>query len=565
VNATYGGVPVRVFLEEYTEIPVGTCVGVTITQYPHGMGGEYAGYVSEVFDGDARVTAEIDRAVFARGLPQEFPPPVQREAEALPEEVAEKDKKGREDWTQLPFVTIDGEDARDFDDAVCLVPHGKGMRLYVAVADVSHYVKPGRPLDEEARQRGTSAYFPDRVIPMLPERLSNGLCSLNPNVDRLVMGVWFNIKKDGAIGKSGMAEAVIHSHARLTYTQVSRLLEEEEGEKPPAAFHDMLRGLSKITDRLHKERVNGGALDLEMAEAWFEITGDGSGIAAIHSRSRTPATGLIEECMLLANKTVARRYLDAKLPTLFRVHEDPDTEKIAAFFRTAGLSTQLGSDVTGKRIQEVLNEVKEPRRRQVLQGLLLRALQKARYGPECLGHFGLAFDAYLHFTSPIRRYPDLIVHRLARAHLLPGKKLPGSTDKLHEELAEMGTETSGLERRALEAEREIGDALKARYMEDHVGEVFRGVVTSAIPRGVFIRLGDLPVDGFLSVDAFPSAQFEYDPDRMWFREPRSNQRISLGQEIDVLVARARMEDRRIDLELTDAGLRLTDSDETSVN
>ena len=560
VQGKYGGIPVRVYLEEYTELPTGASVGVEITQYPSDSFGEYVGRIIEEFDPKARVTSEIERTIFSRGLPGPFPRSVEEQSEGLPDQVPEKDKKGREDWTSLPFVTIDGEDARDFDDAVCLVPHGKGRRLYVAVADVSHYVREGSPLDEEARLRGTSAYFPDRVIPMLPEKLSNGLCSLNPHVDRLVMGVWFDIRKDGSIGRSQVAEAVIHSHARLTYTQVARLLRKEEGEKPPEEFHDMLRELSTLTDRLFKERLGAGALDLEVPEAWFEISEDGSAVSQVKSRSRTPATGLIEECMLLANRTVARCFLDAELPSLFRIHEDPDEEKIAAFFRTAGVGFDSGAKVDGIAVQKALNEVENPRRRMVLQGLLLRALQKARYGPDCLGHFGLAFEAYLHFTSPIRRYPDLVVHRLARRHLLPGKKKPKNVGKLTDELGEMGTESSALERRALEAEREIGDALKARYMEDYVGEEFRGMVTSMIPRGLFIRLGDLPVDGFLSTDAFPSAQFDFDPERMWFLEPRSKQKIQLGQELVVVIGRARMEERKIDLELTDLGLKLPPED-----
>jgi ribonuclease R len=335
---------------------------------------------------------------------------------------------------------------------------------------------------------------------------------------------------------------------------VTRLLDGEEGEKPPEAHHDMIRQLSVIATKLHKERIGAGALDLEVAEAWFSISEDGASIDSIQGRTRTVATGLIEECMLLANRTVAQAFLNAEIPSVFRVHEDPDPEKIAAFFRMAGIGGKGGGEFDGGAIQNALSNVEDDSRRKVLQGLLLRALQKARYAPECLGHFGLAFTAYLHFTSPIRRYPDLVVHRLVRSHLLPGMKGPKKVEELRQKLSEVCTETSLLERRALEAERDIGDALKARYMEDYVGEEFDGLITSMIGRGLFIRLGDLPVDGFLAADDLPSPNFTFDPEKMWFLESRSNQSIRLGQTVRVLVTKARMEDRRVDLALAEGGL-----------
>ena len=564
VDATYGAIPIRVFLEEWTEARPGDVVGVEITHYPKDSRDEYVGIVTESFDDEARVTAEIDRLVYARDLPSTFPPEVSAQANGLPEEVNEEDKGGnRKDWRDLPFVTIDGEDARDFDDAVCLVPHGKGRRLYVAVADVSHYVQEGSPLDQEARQRGTSIYFPDRVIPMLPERLSNGLCSLNPHVDRLVMAVWFDLRNDGSIGKSGVEEAVIHSHARLTYTQVARLLNGEEGEQPPEEFHSMIRDLADVSERLYKKRVGAGALDLEVPEAGFSISEDGARVESVQTRTRTDATGLIEECMLLANRTVAQRFIDAEIPSAFRVHEDPDAEKIRSFFRSAGIHLENDTEYTGADIQGALRRVDDPDRRLVLQGLLLRALQKARYTPECLGHFGLAFHAYLHFTSPIRRYPDLLVHRLARAYLLPGKRKPEEVDGLFEKLSELTTEASSLERRALECERTVADALKAGFMEEYEGEEFVGMVTSMIPRGLFIRLGDYPIDGFLPVDELPSANFEMDTENMRLVESGTNEAIGLGRKIRVVVARSSMQDRRIDLVLTDEGLARVEPD--SVN
>ncbi len=555
VAASYGGNPIQVYLEEYTSEPVGSSVGIVLTKYPVDSRDDYVGYVEETFDEKARVTTEIDRTVYQRNLPLAFPDDVMAEANALPDEIREEDKAGREDWTELPFVTIDGADARDFDDAVCLVPKGKGIRLYVAVADVSHYVREGTALDREALERGTSVYFPDRVLPMLPEKLSNGLCSLNPHVERLVEASWFDFDASGKIVKTGLAEAVIRSHARLTYDQVQRLLDGSQEDLPPTEYHEMIRRIAEVATGLFEARKRKGALDLEVPEAGFSISEDGAEVESVSSRTRTNATGLIEECMLLANRTVAEAFIRRAIPSMFRIHEDPDPDKIAAFFRMAGVSGSVaGEKVDGNQIASALQVVSEPSRRQVLQGLLLRALQKARYGPECLGHFGLAFEAYLHFTSPIRRYPDLVVHRLVRQYLLDDSKHPSNPEKLAEALGEIARQCSTLERRALESERDIHDALKARYMEDRVGDEFDGVITSMIARGFFIRLGDYPIDGFLRDDALPDANFAFDPERMWFLNGATGERIRLGQTIRVQLVRSSMEERRIDLDLTEWGL-----------
>jgi ribonuclease R len=530
----------------------GQIVTVEIIEYPT-RNRQAIGRVIEILGDHMAPGMEIDIAIRNYDLPQVWSDAVELEIQQYNELVREQDKRGREDLTQLPLVTIDGEDARDFDDAVYCERKGKGFRLIVAIADVSHYVKPGTALDAEARHRGNSVYFPERVIPMLPEILSNGLCSLNPLVDRLCMACEMDIAPNGVLKKYRFFPAVMHSHARLTYTKVAAMLVEQDAglRMQYQELVPHLETLYALFQVLLAARNKRGAIDFESTETRI-VFGEDRKIERIIPVVRNDAHRLIEECMLMANVAAADYLQSHEIPALYRNHEPPGQEKLTdlrEFLAELGLSLGGGEEPEPKHYTKLLEQIKGRRDAHLIQTVLLRSLRQAMYGADNLGHFGLAFDAYAHFTSPIRRYPDLLVHRAIR-HLLSKQKL-SEFNYGHADMENLGDHCSMTERRADEATRDATDWLKCEYMLDKLGSEFDGIITSVTNFGIFVELSEIYVEGLVHVTALRQDYYHYDPIHHRMIGERSNKIYRLGDPVRVVVARVDLDERKIDFELTD--------------
>ena len=494
---------------------------------------------------------EIEIALRKHDLPHEFSPAAKRQATRLPTEVRAADRKGRVDVTNLPLVTIDGETAKDFDDAVYCERAGKGFRLVVAIADVSHYVRDGDALDADARERGTSVYFPRRVIPMLPEELSNELCSLKGGVDRLCMVCDMAIDGDGTITGYRFYPAVMHSRARLTYNQVwdwlSQPAQAKSGDAKALLPHlQNLHALYKLLSAARKQR---GAIDFDTIELELKFDTHGK-IEAIVPVVRNDAHRLIEECMLAANVCTAGYLLAQKHSALFRVHEGPTPEKLEAlkeFLASSGLSLSGGDDPAPADYAKLLEQIRGRPDFNLLQTVLLRSLQQAVYTPENVGHFGLGYDAYTHFTSPIRRYPDLLIHRCVKACLAGQRYSPGGATWV-----ELGAHCSLTERRADDATRDVENWLKCYYMQDRVGETFAGTVSGVTHFGVFVTLDGLNIDGLVHVTELGNDYFHFDAIHHALVGERSGKTWRLADRITVKVARVDLEQTKIDFVLADA-------------
>ncbi|MGD2139679.1 MAG: ribonuclease R, partial [Burkholderiales bacterium] len=433
---------------------------------------------------------EIEIALRKHSLPFEFPREVQRRADRFPAKVGEKETTGRVDVRHLPLVTIDDETARDFDDAVYCEPLGAGYRLWVAIADVSHYVKPGDALDGEARLRGNSVYFPRRVIPMLPEALSNQLCSLNPQVDRLCMVCEMDIGARGKLSRYRFYPAVMHSAARLTYNAVAEVLEHPRGKTAQSlrALTPHLLNLNKLYEVLAKARKRRGAIEFETIQTRMHFDERGK-IERITPMVRNVAHRIIEECMLCANVSASNFLQEHSHPVLYRIHEGPTEEKLLAlrqFLGEFGLQLSGGDDPQANDYARLLERIRDRPDAQLLQTVMLRSLKQAVYSPEKEGHFGLAYESYTHFTSPIRRYPDLLIHRSIKAVLASRQYSPGNWH-------EIGRHCSETERRADEAPRDVESWLKSYYMQDRIGEQFEGTIASVTGFGVFVALDEVYV------------------------------------------------------------------------
>ncbi|OEC34283.1 ribonuclease R [Pseudomonas cuatrocienegasensis] len=557
----------------------GQFVEVKITHWPTPRF-QPQGDIVEVVGNYMAPGMEIDVALRSYDIPHVWPDAVIKEAHKLKPEVEEKDKEKRLDLRHLPFVTIDGEDARDFDDAVYCEKNGSnwrlfsgGWKLYVAIADVSHYVKVDSALDAEAQVRGNSVYFPERVIPMLPEELSNGLCSLNPHVDRLAMVCEISISKTGKMTDYKFSEAVIHSHARLTYNKVSAMLEDPKGSEGKALRSEYkevlphLKQLYSLYQVLLAARHERGAIDFETQETRI-IFGAGRKIAEIRPTQRNDAHKLIEECMLAANVATAAFMQKHGIPALYRVHDGPPperVEKLKAFLTEIGLSLHRGKSKEGptpKDYQLLLESIRGRPDYHLIQTVMLRSLSQAVYSADNQGHFGLNYDAYAHFTSPIRRYPDLLIHRAIRSvirskqdtpHVVRtgAATMPKARIYPYDEavLEQLGEQCSMSERRADEATRDVVNWLKCEFMKDRVGETFPGVITAVTGFGLFVELTDIYVEGLVHVTALPGDYYHFDPVHHRLAGERTGRSFRLGDSVEVKVMRVDLDERKIDFEL----------------
>lgn len=498
---------------------------------------------------------EIEVAIHAHGIPSDWPDDVTVAVAKIPQHVTEEQTKGRTDLRHLPFVTIDGDDAKDFDDAVyCYQKPKGGYQLFVAIADVSHYVAIGSPLDKEAARRGNSVYFPGKVVPMLPEALSNGICSLNPHVDRLAIVAEMAISDDGKITRSRFYRAVFHSQARLTYTQVAQWLEEGKTDEKHETLWPMLEATYALYKTLLAARKIRGAMDFDTTETRIEFD-ENRKIQKIVPVIRNDAHRLIEECMLAANVATARFLEKAEIPILYRVHTTPDEDKITAlrqFLGELGLQLGGGKKPHPKEFQKTMAAIGDRPEKHLIETVMLRSLKQAQYVEENDGHFGLAYPAYTHFTSPIRRYPDLLVHR-AIGHLIDtshAEKFPYTT----EDMNRLGKLCSATERRADEATREVVSWLKCEYMQDKLGQVFAGTISAVTSFGVFVELDDIYVEGLVHVTSLKNDYYTFDPVKHRLVGERSGQVYHLGDKITVLLARVDLDERKIDFEPADKGL-----------
>ncbi len=503
---------------------------------------------------------EIDIAIRNHDLPQTWPKAVEKELTSFKTaEVPDSAKQGREDIRDLPLITIDGEDARDFDDAVyCEEQYcekqGNGWKLLVAIADVSHYVKPGSALDKSAIERGNSVYFPNRVIPMLPEILSNGLCSINPGVDRLCMVCEMQINAAGEVTEYRFFEGLMRSHARFTYTKVAAIIEGDASLRTEyKALVPQVEQLHKLYLALRKQRDMRGAIDFDTQETQIIFSEDKK-IECIIPTVRNDAHKLIEEMMIAANVCAANYLIKHDFPTLFRTHEGPNSEKLADlrdFLSSLGLSLKGAQDPQPGHYAELIEATKDRVDYHLIQTVLLRSLSRAVYTPDNIGHFGLAFEEYLHFTSPIRRYPDLLVHRALR-HLCQGKKV-GSFNYAIDDMDYFGKHCSSTERRADEATRDAIDWLKCEYMQDKIDEEFDGIITGVTSFGVFVELAEVYVEGLVHVTGLGEDYFHFDHANHRLYGERTRQIYRLADKLRVKVVRVDLDDRKIDFELVGSG------------
>ncbi|WNB77156.1 ribonuclease R [Methylomonas koyamae] len=513
------------------------------------------GRIAEVLGLHMAPGMEIEMAIRSYDLPNQWPEALLAEIKALKPEVPEEAKQGREDIRQLPLVTIDGEDARDFDDAVYAQKTPKGWKLLVAIADVSHYVKVGTALDDEAKNRSTSVYFPEKVIPMLPEILSNGLCSLNPAVDRLCMVCELLISSEGLVLRSRFFEAVMRSHARLTYSAVAKMLVDGD-EKLIKKHQELMPHLQTLYDLykvMRQQRELRGAMDFDTQETKI-VFGPERKIAEIVPLVRNDAHKLIEEFMITANTAAARFLNRKKMPRLLRIHDGPSAEKLLAlktFLNELGLHLGGKAEPTPLDYMHLLESVQQRPDAHLIQTLLLRSMSQAVYSPETKGHFGLALDAYAHFTSPIRRYPDLLVHRAIR-HCLAGHK-PDTFHYSHDDMVVLGEHCSANERRADDATRDVVSWLKCEYMMDKIGEEFAGVISAVTGFGFFVELQAIYVEGLVHIASLQDDYFNFDPGKHQLYGERSGIRYRLGDSVRIRVIRVSLDDKKIDFELVQAG------------
>ena len=516
------------------------------------------GKITEVLGDNMAKGMEVEIAIRKHDIPHSFPSAVEKQLKKWAEDVPEEAKRGRVDLRDLPLVTIDGEDARDFDDAVFCQKQGKGWKLWVAIADVSYYVRPKSALDTEAYNRGNSVYFPNRVVPMLPEKLSNGLCSLNPQVDRLCMVCEITLSAKGKMTDYQFYEAVMNSHARLTYNKVAKILEKDTALcERYASLVPHLQDLHDMYQALVKARRQRGAIEFETIESKFIFNALGR-IERIEPVVRNDAHKIIEECMILANIASANFMAKHQEPALYRIHAVPSEEKLMAFrsfLAECGLSLSGGNKPTPMDYAQLLEQIKQRPDHELIQTMLLRSMSQAVYSADNIGHFGLALEEYAHFTSPIRRYPDLTLHRGIKYLLAKqkgSKRKTTDTGGYHYPLEEMdvfGAHCSSTERRADDATREVADWLKCEYMQDHVGEEFDGVISSVTGFGFFVRLNDLFIDGLVHISGLANDYYLFDMPKQRLIGENSGMIFRLGDAVKVRIEAVSLEQKQIDFSL----------------
>jgi ribonuclease R len=521
----------------------GELVVAQIEDYPGSIRG-FSGRVISVIGDAADPLNDSVRMLHAHNIPHEFSRAAVREADALSPEVSEKDWAGRRDLRHLPIITIDGKTAKDFDDAIFTESTAGGFHLIVAIADVSHYVREGSAIDADAYLRGTSTYFPGFVSPMLPEKLSNELCSLKPHVPRLALVADMHLNFQGDLERSEFYEGVILSHARVTYGEAQQVL---EGATPEAFRHveANIRKSADLAKILMNKRFREGSLDLELPETTIEVDEAGQPVDIMQSE-RLFAHRLIEELMLTANVAVARFFKEKQVDALYRIHEEPNPDAMknfASFLKIFGFKEKLSGGHLQKKISKALEHFKNHPKAHVLNMLALRSLAQAKYSPNNVGHFGLGFMDYTHFTSPIRRYPDLIVHRLVKSVLYPEK---GYRRMSLADLESAGTVLSACEQRSVKAERQIHAIKKARFMSQHVGEEFEGLINSVTRFGVFVLLRQFDIDGLLRLEELGGDRFEFDEEKMRLVGKKSGMAYEIGDLLRVVIAKADVELGQID-------------------
>ncbi|MGZ6485377.1 MAG: ribonuclease R [Pseudobdellovibrio sp.] len=544
------GKDLKILIEKSKGAKDGELVEALIQKFPDE--GNFEGEVLQVI-GDAKDPLnDIKRVVITQNIPEHFSPETLAEAKKFDKNPSEKDFIGRKDLRSLNIITIDGSTAKDFDDAVYVEMKDSGFHLYVAIADVSHYVSVGSAMDKEAYERGTSVYFPNFVIPMLPEGLSNGLCSLNPHVPRLALVAEMMFDFTGEMKSSSFYEAVIESKARVTYGEAQELIDGTEIEKLNHVKDNIFRcaDLAKI---LMAKRFREGSLDLEVPETVLEIDAAGEPIDVIKSE-RLFAHRLIEELMLAANVAVAKFLSSKEIPAFYRVHEEPDGEKIASlqkYMENLGHRNTLTGGKLQKRLTRALQEFDGKPEAQIIHILTLRSMSQAKYTPNNIGHFGLGFDFYTHFTSPIRRYPDLIVHRLIKNQIMPNSRYRLMSD---EDLATAGTWLSACEQRSAKAERQIQAIKKARFMYKMVGETFEGMISSVTKFGVFVLLREFNIDGLVRLDDLGGEKFEFNEENLTLTAKRSGFTFKMGDTVNVTVSMVDIEQGQINFVLDKASV-----------
>nr|WP_249219890.1 ribonuclease R [Bacillus licheniformis] len=528
-------------------------VVVRLTSYPEGrMSAE--GEVIEILGHKNDPGIDILSIIHKHGLPGDFPAEAMEQAGNTPDTIDEKDLEGRRDLRDQTIVTIDGADAKDLDDAVTVTKLKNGhYKLGVHIADVSHYVTEGSPIDQEAYERGTSVYLVDRVIPMIPHRLSNGICSLNPKVDRLTMSCEMLINPQGQVVEHEIFQSVIKTTERMTYSDVNKILvdDDEELKQKYEALVPMFKDMEDLAAILRGKRMERGAVDFDFKEAKVLVDEEGKAKDVV-LRERSTAEKLIEEFMLVANETVAEHFHWMNVPFIYRIHEDPDQEKLQRFLEFV---TTFGYVVKGtagsihpKALQSVLEEVRDRPEEAVISTVMLRSMKQAKYDPQSLGHFGLSTEFYTHFTSPIRRYPDLIVHRLIRTYLIQGKTDEATREKWAEKLPEIAEHTSNMERNAVDAERETDDLKKTEFMLDKIGEEFDGVISSVTNFGMFVELPNT-IEGLVHVSFMTDDFYRYDEQHYAMIGERTGNVYRIGDEITVRVVDVNKDERNIDFEI----------------
>ncbi len=529
----------------------GDMVVAEILDYPTHVE-QATGRITKVIGAADEKGIATDIAIHSHAMPFEWPKAVRDAASRYGSKVPSNAKQGRTDFRHIDLVTIDGADARDFDDAVYCERDGDGWRLIVAIADVAHYVQVGSALDKEATRRGTSVYFPDRVVPMLPEVLSNGLCSLNPKVDRLCMICDMKVNAQGKVTKSTFLDGVMRSKARLTYSQVNEFLEGRSKSSVPKALHGSVRELHTMFKAMLKARQRRGAIEIDLPQTKYKLNDDGE-IDRIEVVPRNDAHRLIEECMIAANVQAAKFLKRHRIPGLYRVHPKPDEDRfgeLRLYLLSLGLKKVPHPDhIKPARFNDLIQQVKGRPDAAAITMTMIRSMTHAEYSPANIGHFGLSLESYAHFTSPIRRYPDLLVHRAIR-HIIRGGK-PGKYDYSGREMERLGQITSAHEKRAEDATREVEAWLKCQYMEGHLGDEFDGVITGVTNFGLFVQITELMTDGLVHVTSLANDYYQYDSGAQKLIGERTGRSFSLGEPMRVRVARVDMDSRKIDFRPVD--------------